>query len=324
MRKSSLAVVGHIGPAPSGDRISSPHALAALAALGQPTRLAIFRLLMRREPRGLAAGAIAEDIGCPQNTLSSHLGILARSGLVRGTRDGRSIVYRADIEGMRALIAFLITDCCDGHPEVCNLPDVLARGRLLHARAENQPTQEIAMPDPADRTPFNVLFLCTGNSARSIMAEAILNREGRANFRAFSAGSQPKGSVHPYALDLLRKLNYDVSGFRSKSWHEFTRPDAPKLDFVFTVCDNAAAETCPVWPGQPMTAHWGVPDPAAVTGNEAEIRLAFADAFRMLNNRISIFVNLPIHSLDRLTLQKHVDSIGKTKDAGETPATAAE
>jgi ArsR family transcriptional regulator, arsenate/arsenite/antimonite-responsive transcriptional repressor len=125
MRKSSLAVVGHIGPASSGDRVSSPHALAALAALGQPTRLAIFRLLMQREPRGLAAGDIADVIGCPQNTLSSHLGILARSGLVRGTRDGRSIVYRADVEGMRALIAFLITDCCDGHPEVCNLPDVL-------------------------------------------------------------------------------------------------------------------------------------------------------------------------------------------------------
>ncbi len=180
------------------------------------------------------------------------------------------------------------------------------------------------MPDAADRTPFNVLFLCTGNSARSIMAEAILNREGRANFRAFSAGSQPKGSVHPYALDLLRKLNFNVGGFRSKSWSEFARPDAPQLDFVFTVCDNAAAEACPVWPGQPMTAHWGVPDPAAAAGNEAEIRLAFADTFRMLNNRISIFVSLPIRSLDWLALQKQLESIGKTKDAGKTPATAAE
>ena len=125
MRKSSLAVVGHIGPVPRGDKISSPHALAALAALGQPTRLAIFRLLMRREPRGLAAGAIAEAIGCPSNTLSSHLSILARSGLVRGTRDGRSINYRADVDGMRALVAFLITDCCDGHPEICNFSDEL-------------------------------------------------------------------------------------------------------------------------------------------------------------------------------------------------------
>jgi protein-tyrosine-phosphatase len=180
------------------------------------------------------------------------------------------------------------------------------------------------MKETADEKVFNVLFLCTGNSARSIMAEAILNREGRRNFRAFSAGSHPKGRVHPYALDLLRKMNFDVTQFRSKSWNEFTGPEAPKLDFAFTLCDDAAAEACPVWPGQPMTAHWGLPDPAAATGNEPEIRLAFADTFRMLTNRISIFVNLPIKSLDKLSLQKQLDSIGKTKDAGETPATAAE
>jgi protein-tyrosine-phosphatase len=174
------------------------------------------------------------------------------------------------------------------------------------------------MRDASERTPFNVLFLCTGNSARSIMAEAILNREGRADFRAFSAGSHPKGVVHPYALDLLRRLNFDVSGICSKSWHEFARPGAPKLDFVFTVCDDAAGETCPLWPGQPLTAHWGIADPAAAQGNEAEIRLAFADAFRMINTRISIFANLPIRSLDQLTLQKHVDSIGKTKDASDS------
>jgi arsenate reductase len=161
--------------------------------------------------------------------------------------------------------------------------------------------------------PFNVLFLCTGNSARSIMAEAILNREGRGNFRAFSAGSQPKGEPHAYTLDLLRKLNFDVRAFRSKSWHEFSGPDAPPLDFVFTVCDNAAGEACPYWPGQPMTAHWGVPDPAAATGSEAEMRLAFADAFRMLSNRIGVFVNLPLRALDRLTLQAQLDSIGKAK-----------
>jgi arsenate reductase len=179
------------------------------------------------------------------------------------------------------------------------------------------------MPEAAHRRLFNVLFLCTGNSARSIIAEAILRREGRGKFLAFSAGSHPKGSIHPFAVDLLRKLNFDVSGFRSKSWNEFATPDAPKLDFVFTVCDDAAAETCPVWPGQPMTAHWGIPDPAAVTGNEAETHLAFADTFRMLNNRISIFVNLPIESLDTLALQKHLDSIGRTTHAGDSPASAA-
>jgi protein-tyrosine-phosphatase len=155
------------------------------------------------------------------------------------------------------------------------------------------------------------------------MAEAILNRAGQGNFQAFSAGSQPKGQVHPYALELLRKVHYDVSNVRSKSWLEFSRPDAPKLDFVFTVCDNAAGEACPYWPGQPMTAHWGVPDPAAATGTEAEIRFAFADVLRMLTNRINIFVSLPLNKLDKLSLQEQLDAIGKTKDA-ETPASAAE
>src|ERR1700726_3124733 len=171
------------------------------------------------------------------------------------------------------------------------------------------------MDDTGRRHPFHVLFLCTGNSARSILAEAVLNRAGRGIFRAFSAGSQPKGQIHRYTIDLLRKLNFDVSDLRSKSWSEFSGPDAPKLDFVFTVCDNAANETCPVWPGQPMTAHWRVPDPAAVTGNEAEVRLAFADALRMLTNRINIFVSLPLRSLDALTLQRQLDSIGTSKDS---------
>lgn len=174
----------------------------------------------------------------------------------------------------------------------------------------------------ADHKPYNVLFLCTGNSARSILAEAALNRAGQGRFRAFSAGSQPKGEVHPYTLDLLRKLNFDVSDLRSKSWLEFAQPGAPKLDFVFTVCDNAANETCPVWPGQPMTAHWGVPDPAAATGTEAEIRFAFADALRMLSNRINIFVNLPIDKLDHMSLQKKLKEIGASKDSQEPPAAA--
>lgn len=162
----------------------------------------------------------------------------------------------------------------------------------------------------ADRV-FNVLFLCTGNSARSIIAEAILNRMGGGRFRAFSAGSRPKGEVHPYTVELLAKLKYDVTGCRSKSWEEFARSDAPKLDFVFTVCDSAAAEPCPVWPGQPITAHWGVPDPASATGNEAERRLAFSEALRLLGNRIAAFVSVPVASLDRLSLQARLDRIGR-------------
>jgi protein-tyrosine-phosphatase len=157
---------------------------------------------------------------------------------------------------------------------------------------------------------YNVLFLCTGNSARSILAESILTQEGKGRFRAFSAGSQPKGEVHPMSLQLLQKLGHDTAFARSKSWDEFAVPGAPKMDFVFTVCDSAAAEACPVWPGQPMTAHWGVADPAAATGSEADRMLAFAEAFRMLRNRISIFANLPLDTLDQMSLQQKLKDIG--------------
>jgi protein-tyrosine-phosphatase len=161
--------------------------------------------------------------------------------------------------------------------------------------------------------PFNVLFLCTGNSARSVMAECILNRFGAGKFRAYSAGSHPAGKVNPIALNLLRKTNYDVSGLRSKSWDEFAAPGAPKLDFVFTVCDDAANEVCPIWPGQPMTAHWGLPDPAKAQGTEAERNLAFADTMRMLTQRIGIFVSLPLDKLSTLSLQKELDAIGRSR-----------
>jgi protein-tyrosine-phosphatase len=168
---------------------------------------------------------------------------------------------------------------------------------------------------------YNVLFLCTGNSARSILAEAILNRLGKGRFNAYSAGSHPKGRVHPYTIDLLKRLNYPIDAARSKSWDEFTAPGAPALDFVFTVCDNAAHEVCPIWPGQPMTAHWGVPDPVVAQGSEAERRFAFADAHRMLWNRISIFVSLPIRSLDKLSLQKRLEAIGRATSADMETAT---
>ena len=168
------------------------------------------------------------------------------------------------------------------------------------------------MPDMVSERPFNVLFLCTGNSARSILAEAILNRRGQGHFRGFSAGSHPKGEINPYAIAALEKAGFAPQGLRSKSWDEFAGPDAPTLDFVFTLCDDAAGESCPHWPGQPMTAHWGLPDPAAVTGNEAVKHLAFADTFRMLDNRIGIFTALPLKNLDRLSLQNRLEAIGKT------------
>jgi arsenate reductase (thioredoxin) len=166
----------------------------------------------------------------------------------------------------------------------------------------------------ADR-PFTVLFLCTGNSARSIMAEAILNKVGAGKFRVYSAGSQPKARVHPQTIQLLQGLGYDTTALRSKSWSEFAAPGAPPLDFVFTVCDNAAREACPVWPGRPMTAHWGVPDPAGATGSPAEIALAFKDAYRMLHQRIGVFASLPLRSLDQLSLQNKLKDIGRMHDA---------
>lgn len=158
---------------------------------------------------------------------------------------------------------------------------------------------------------YNVLFLCTGNSARSILGEAIMNRSGAGRFKAFSAGSHPTGTVNPNAVALLKSLNHPTADLRSKDWLEFAGDDAPKLDFVFTVCDQAAGEMCPIWPGQPMSAHWGLPDPAAVTGTQAEIAAAFAETYRMLNNRIEIFANLPLESLDALSLQARLDEISQ-------------
>lgn len=158
---------------------------------------------------------------------------------------------------------------------------------------------------------FNVMFLCTGNSARSIMAEAIMNRKGRGNFTVYSAGSHPAGVVRPEALRQIAAAGLSTEGYRSKSWDEFSTPDAPKLNFVFTVCDNAAKEVCPVWPGQPLTAHWGVPDPAAVVGTPEEIERAYKDAFSILDRRISLFLSLPLATLDQLSLQKEIDTIGR-------------
>jgi protein-tyrosine-phosphatase len=163
--------------------------------------------------------------------------------------------------------------------------------------------------DLPDR-PYNVLFLCTGNSARSILAEALLNKFGKGKFVAYSAGSMPTGRVNPNAITLLDRLGFNTQGFRSKSWSEFSGPGAPELDFVFTVCDNAANEVCPFWPGQPMTAHWGIPDPAAVEGTQIEINHAFQTALRVLQRRIELFANLPVKSLDRMSLKMHLDGIG--------------
>src|SRR6478752_3425710 len=210
-------------------------------------------------------------------------------------------------------------------PSCCSCSEIVATGGRKYARRSLKASHLVVRRSrggrPMSERIYNVLFLCTGNSARSILAESILRKDGRGRFRSFSAGSQPKGQINPFALKVLESLNYPADGMRSKSWAEFARPDAPILDFVFTVCDNAAGESCPVWPGQPMTAHWGVPDPAEASRNPAEIALAFKDAYRMLHQRIGIFVALPIRSLDQLSLARRLKDIGRM--AGAT-AKAAE
>jgi arsenate reductase len=285
-------------------------AIAAFAALAQESRLDVFRLLLRQAPYGLPAGQIAACLGVAASTLSAHLAQLERAGLLHSWREQRRIFYAADTEGFRTLLAFLTEECCSGHPDLCGYTDPEALRRPATAGAARI-LAERRTPMTAERV-FHVLFLCTGNSARSIMAECILNRLGAGKFQAYSAGSQPKGTIHPYALELLQHYGYPTAPLRSKSWEEFSGPDAPPVDFVFTLCDEAAQETCPVWPGQTISAHWGLPDPAAVDGTEAEKRFAFVDTMRMLNNRINIFINLPVAKLDQLSLRQRVDAIGKT------------
>jgi arsenate reductase len=287
--------------------MESEDALLVLSALAQTTRLDVFRLLVAHEPGGLAAGEVARRLAVPANTLSAHLAILARAKLIVAARHSRSIVYRARPERLHALIGFLVEDCCGGHADLCSPPAALPR-RFPATRALRK---EKPMPDRI----FNVLFLCTGNTARSIMAESILKKDGAGRFRAFSAGSQPKGTVNPFALKVLAADGYPTEELRSKSWAEFAAPDAPVMDFVFTVCDNAAGETCPVWPGQPMTAHWGIEDPAAATGNDVMVERAFVTALRYLKNRISVFTALPFDNLDRLALGNRLRDIGRLEGA---------
>jgi arsenate reductase len=283
-----------------------------LFALGHESRLAIFRLLVEAGPEGINASAIGEQLGLVPATLSFHLAHLSRVGLIQGKRESRFIHYSAEYGTMDELIAFLTNNCCQGQP--C-LPKAAATDSIEKRRGCTP--QNLKNGPPMTERVFNVLFLCTGNSARSILAEAILDHVGRGRFRAFSAGSHPTGEVHPIALELLEQQGFSVSDLRSKSWDEFAAPDAPTLDFVFTVCDKAAGEICPVWPGQPMTAHWGIEDPAAAEGDDDTRRAAMSDAFHRLNRRISLFVSLPLAKLDAISLRRQLDDIGQLSQQGQ-------
>lgn len=274
------------------------HKTEALTALGHPGRMAVFRLLARRAPHGVRPSEIAAALGLKPNTLSVWLGTLAQAGLVTAERAGKSVFYRLSIDRVAELTDYLINDCCRSRP------DIVPADRPNRLRREEDPM--------SDRI-FNVLFICTGNSARSILAEALLTELGKGKFRAYSAGTKPYSEINPYALDLLRQMGHDTSAMRSKNVKEFQGPDAPRLDFVFTVCDQAANEECPVWEGQPLTAHWGMPDPVKAEGTPGEKALAFRDTYRTLRTRLTGFVALPIKSLDRISLQRRLDRIGEIK-----------
>lgn len=271
-----------------------------LAILGHPHRLALFRLLMRRYPDSVPAGELAQALDFKPSTLSAYLSALMQSGLVLQKRESRSLLYTIDLAEVRRTFDYLLLDCCRGRADLC-------------APLSSMPSQgPLVMPDRK----YNVLFICTGNSARSVFAESILRKEGGDRFEVYSAGTKPKSELNPFALEVLKQKGHDISVLRAKNVAEFQGPDAPAFDFVFTVCNQAANEDCPAWHGQPVSAHWGMPDPVKAEGSDAEKSLAFQHAYGALRNRILAFVALPIQSLDRISLQKAVDDIGRA-NAGE-------
>lgn len=267
-----------------------------LSVLGHPQRLAVFRLLMRRFPDRVPAGEISTALDVKPSTLSSYLSALMQAGLVTQTREGTWLYYQVDMGGMRETLDALMRDCCRGRPELC-LPS----------------PSSLPKPDKATMPsrPYNVLFICTGNSARSIIAECLLRSVGGGRFDVYSAGTLPSSRLNPFALEVLRSKGHDLSGLRAKNLGEFMGADAPRFDFVFTVCDQAANEECPTWEGQPISGHWGMPDPVKAEGTEAERSLAFQQAYGTLKNRILAFAALPLAELDRISLQNAVDDIAR-------------
>lgn len=268
-------------------------ATRAFSTLGHPDRLAVFRLLMRFAPRGVRPTEIVEALGLKTNTLSHHLADLTSAELVQVERQGRSLFYSVDLDTTEGLIGYLALDVGRARPD-------------LLSSLTSSDKESLTMGDKT----CNVLFICSGNSARSLFAETLLRDLGRGKFTAFSAGTQPGTSPNPFALEVLERNGHDTSVLRSKDISEFQRPGAPVMDFVFTVCDTAAAEECPPWQGQPITGHWGLPDPVKAIGTDAEKALVFAQTYGALRRRVSAFVELPFNSLDRLSLQSRVDAIG--------------
>lgn len=273
-------------------------AASGFAALAQETRLDLMRLLASQGATGLAAGKIAAELGMPPSTLSFHLAALEQAGLVQSTRQGRHVIYAIRVFGLRQLFGFLTETCCGGRPELC--------GDLMRLLPEETKQEDVMTPA------FNVLFLCTRNSARSILAEAILTKIGGSKFNAYSAGSDPAAEPMPDVIERLRILGHDVTGLRSKSWNEFTGPDAPKMDFVITLCDTAIGQVCPEFGDRHVSSAWPLPDPAKFTGSDAERTALLNELYGMIRRRIDIFINLPFSSLDKIALKKRIDELGDT------------
>lgn len=269
-----------------------------LQTLGHPNRLAIFRLLMRRYPDRVPAGELAEVLGFKASTLSAYLSALMQAGLVDQKREGTSLRYSVDMSIVQNTFDFLFNDCCRGRPDLC------------------MPAQPQGAATMADRK-YTVLFICTGNSARSIFAETILREIAGDRFVVHSAGTRPYSELNPFALEVLRQKGHDTRSLRAKNVSEFQGEGAPALDFVFTVCDRAANEECPPWPGQPVSAHWGLPDPVKAEGTDAEKSLAFQQTYGAMRNRITSFAALPLDTLDRISLQHAVDDIGRVANKAE-------
>ncbi|UPY38858.1 metalloregulator ArsR/SmtB family transcription factor [Sediminicoccus sp. KRV36] len=265
-------------------------------ALGQPTRLGLMRALLAAGPNGLGAGEVAEALGVPPSTLSFHLRALEAAGLIAATRQGRHILYAAQIERVRAVVTFLVEACCDGDPARCGGLGLLLDQAMGHATVTSRP--------------FNVLFLCTRNSARSIMAEAILARLGQDRFRAFSAGSEPAAAGPlPEVLSQLKAMGHDVSALRSKNWDEFTGPAAPRIDFVIALCDTLNGQACPDFGATVLTGAWPLPDPAKFGGSAAERATLLNELYAALHRRLAIFAALPLSALDRMALKAQLDEL---------------
>lgn len=276
--------------------MESSDAARVFGALAQASRLRVLRLLLERGPNGLSAGELAERLGAPASTTSFHLSALEGAGLISATREGRQIIYAVRIIALRELLVFLTEACCGGRPELCG--DI---AELLPPLPQESPSMTPA---------FNVLFVCTHNSARSIMAEAILAKVGGDRFRAYSAGSEPARQPMPEVINKLRAVGHDVSALHCKSWKVFTGPDAPRMDFLITLCDTKDSQTCPDFGDKVVTGVWSLPDPAKFTGSAVEREALLNELYASLHRRITIFSNLPVAKLDRVALKARLDEIG--------------